>query len=602
MQAHFISSSKGRAERVQAAKATFTYRWWHGVTATNVLVFTAYFFFVIFVEVHKEPEAHLDIGTVYGRTFKNLEVSAFFGVPYAKTPMGYLRFRRPEPMPAGSQSFDGRNPRYPCVQHNLYYGNVTFIDASNTSEDCLHLDIYTPTASSAYEQFRGPGGIAGGGHSAVLVALIDIHFASGGNSYFFTDPRSFVNQTGVVVVVPNYRLGALGFMRSGKQRAAGNMGLLDQAMMLRWVRDNIFSFGGNPHNIVLMGVGGGAVAAGYHLLSPMTRGFTRRAILHSGSPLMPFPERSSHDPIEEVALRAHCIKTEDDASVDLASAVTCVHMTPTERLRPALTVDHYPITHDSFMPLPYESMLAQSTGHSAQVLVGNVRNEGGMLVAHEFRNLTNKELHSTNRDEIIDRLLKYLEPYHIPYLEKIIKCYLANPEKVQQLPNFIDLASEVLGDLFYVCPMKRFANLFSDAGNRVNYFVFDYQPEAMKKLKTLHKDATQLDDVLAVFGAQLYPSEIVFSHTIMKQWGDFAKSGDLPSLKGGRPWPPFTRDNPRYVFLSNRGQTTQNELATEEKDDYKDQSCKYWEDYLSMQATNQQPEEFSFKCEEISGT
>ncbi|XP_065280058.1 acetylcholinesterase-like isoform X2 [Dermacentor albipictus] len=525
MQTQFIASSKGRAERVQAAKATFTYRWWHGVAATNLIVFTAYFFFVIFVEVHKEPEANLDIGTVYGRTFKNLEVSAFYGVPYAKPPLGFHRFRRPEPMPAGSLSLDGRNPRYPCVQHNLYYGNITLIDASNVSEDCLHLDVYTPTTSSAYEQLRGVGGLGVAGHSAVLVALIDLNFASGGNSYFFSDPRHFVNQTGVVVVVPNYRLGAMGFMRSGKQRAAGNMGLLDQAIMLRWVRDNIFSFGGNPHNIVLMGVGGGAVAAGYHLLSPMTRGFTRRAILHSGSPLMPYPDRSSQDPIEEVALRANCLSGAGDSSVDLASAVACVHVTPTERLRPALTEGHFPITHDSFMPLPYETMLSQSTGHSAQVLVGNVRNEGGMLVAHEFRNLTYKELHTTSRDEITQRLLKYLEPYHIPHLEKIIRCYLANPEKGQQLMNFIDVASELLGDLLYVCPMKRFANLFSDAGNRVNYFVYDYQPEAVKSLKPFHKDATQLDDVLTVFGAQLFPSEMLFSHTIMKHWGDFAKSG-----------------------------------------------------------------------------
>nr|XP_054927194.1 carboxylesterase 5A-like [Dermacentor andersoni] len=516
--------------------------------------------------------------------------------------MGYYRFRRPEPMPAGSLSLDGRNPRYPCVQHNLYYGNITLIDASNASEDCLHLDIYTPTTSSAYEQLRGIGGLGAAGHSAVLVALIDLNFANGGNSYFFSDPRHFVNQTGVVVVVPNYRLGALGFMRSGKQRAAGNMGLLDQAIMLRWVRDNIFSFGGNPHNIILMGVGGGAVAAGYHLLSPMTRGFTRRAILHSGSPLMPYPDRSSQDPIEEVAQRAQCVKGAEDSRVDLASAVACVHITPTERLRPALTEGHYPITHDSFMPLPYETMLSQSTGHSAQVLVGNVRNEGGMLVAHEFRNLSYKELHSTSRDEITQRLIKYLEPYHIPHLEKIIKCYLANPEKGQQLINFVDVASELLGDLLYVCPMKRFANLFSDAGNRVNYFVYDYQPEAMKSLKPLHKDATQLDDVLAVFGAQLFPSEMLFSHTIMKHWGDFAKSGDLPSLKGGRPWPPYTRDNPRYVFLSNRGQTSQNELATEDKDHYRDQLCKYWDDYLNMQATHQQPNEFLHKCDEIIPT
>lgn len=595
MQTQFISSSKGRAERVQAAKATFTYRWWHGVTATNMIVFTAYFFFVIFVEVHKEPEAHLDIGTVYGRTFKNLEVSAFYGVPYAKPPVGYLRFRRPEPMPAGSLSFDARNPRYPCVQHNLYYGNTTLVDASNTSEDCLHLDIYTPTASSAYEQLRGIGGLGGAGHSAVLVALIDVRFANGGNSYFFADPRRFVNQTGVVVVVPNYRLGALGFLNGGKQRTGGNMGLLDQAIMLRWVRDNIFSFGGNPHNIVLMGVGGGAVAAGYHLLSPMTRGFTRRAILHSGAPLMPYPDRTSQDPIEEVAQRAHCVKTAEDSRVDLASAVACVHVTPTERLRPALTEGHYPITHDSFMPLPYEIMLSQSTGHSAQVLVGNVVNEGGMLVAHEFRNLTYKEMHSTLKEEITERLLKYLEPYHIPHLEKIIKCYIANPEKSQS-SNFIDVASALLGDMLYTCPMKRFAKLFSDAGNRVNYFVYDYQPEAMKLLKPLHKDATQLDDVLAVFGAQLFPSEMLFSHTIMKQWGDFAKSGDLPSLKGGRPWPPFTRDNPRYVFL----RFLTNDLDTEEKDDHRDHMCKYWDDYLSMQATPQQPNEFPYTCEEIN--
>lgn len=79
---------------------------------------------------------------------------------------------------------------------------------------------------------------------------------------------------------------------------------------------------------------------------------------------------------------------------------------------------------------------------------------------------------------------------------------------------------------------------------------------------------------------------------------------DLPTLKSGRPWPQYTRDNPHYIFLSNRGRSsqngTQNELAIDSKEEFKDQSCKYWEDYLDMQATNQQPEEFPFKCDEIS--
>ncbi|KAK8756189.1 hypothetical protein V5799_001106 [Amblyomma americanum] len=512
-------------------------------------------------------------------------------------------------MPQGALDLDGRNPRYPCVQHNLYYGNVTIVEASNTTEDCLHLDVYAPRASSSYEQLPGTG------RSAVLVALIDIHFANGGNSYYFADPRRFVNSTGVLVVVPNYRLGALGFMRSGKQRSPGNMGLLDQALMLRWVRDNVFSFGGNPHNIILMGAGGGAVAAGYHLLSPITRGFTRRAILHSGSPLIPFPALTTDDPLDGIAHNAQCSKDGAGANLDQAATLSCLHDRPTEVLRDALTEGHYPVTQDSFLPLPFETMLAQSTDQTAQlssgdgsqchkrffsltrhqVLVGNVIDEGSLTVAHVFRNLTANDWRSSKREFIIDKLLTFLEPYKVPHLDKIIKCYLSNPDKAQQVLTFFDVASEMIGDMLYVCPMKRFADLFSQAGNRVSYFVFTYKPAASTDRLGTH--ATQLDDVLSVFGTHAHPSELRFTERLMKHWGEFAKSGDLPSLKGGRPWPPYTMENPRYVFLENR---EDGELSTEEKEDYRDQQCKYWADYLSMQSASQQPEDFRYKCEEIS--
>ncbi|KAH9369207.1 hypothetical protein HPB48_016922 [Haemaphysalis longicornis] len=243
----------------EARKAYASFRWWHAVVATVLALITSYFSFVIFVDVHTEPEVTLDIGIIYGRTFKDLEVhalaypsisalassfsyrltgekillmdkqkverkavNAYYGIPYAKPPVGRNRFRRPEALEAKGRYLDARNPRYPCVQPNLYYGNATIVDAYNSSEDCLHLDIYTPRAST-YEKL----GIASG-LSAVLVVLIDVHFANGGNSHFYADPRRFVQKTSIVVVVPNYRIGAPGFMRSGYQRSPGNMGLLDQ--------------------------------------------------------------------------------------------------------------------------------------------------------------------------------------------------------------------------------------------------------------------------------------------------------------------------------------------------------------------------------------
>lgn len=570
MQAQFISSTRSRAERVQAAKETFTYKWWHAVVATVLALITSYFSFVIFVDVHTEPEVTLDIGIIYGRTFKDLEVNAYYGIPYAKPPVGRNRFRRPEALEAKGRYLDARNPRYPCVQPNLYYGNATIVDAYNSSEDCLHLDIYTPRAST-YEKL----GIASG-LSAVLVVLIDVHFANGGNSHFYADPRRFVQKTSIVVVVPNYRIGAPGFMRSGYQRSPGNMGLLDQALMLRWVRDNILSFGGNPHNIVLMGVGGGAVAAGYHLISPMTRGFTRRAILHSGSPMMPFPEPGAEDPILEIAVRAQCIDAGAKTITDSTTVVNCIRRTPTSKLRGAVTDGHFPGANDAFLPEKFGILLEQSHDQSAQVLVGNVINEGRVMVGHSFRNMTSEEWRSTDQNMIRTNLVNFLKPYNVDNITRIINCYLSDQEsgsQGQQNVTFQHVASAVLGDMLFVCPMKRFAERFSQRRNRVHYFVFNYSPATTL---VQSDDATQFDDLLTLFGINLDSTEFDFSAALMEVWGDFVKSGDLPSGQ----WTPFTKASKNYVFLSNRKDVKGN---FEPKKEFREETCDYWTEYLDKQ-------------------
>lgn len=188
-------------------------------------VFTTYFFFVVFVEVHKEPEVTLDIGVVTGEHAQEDGVNVFYGIPYARPPVGPLRFRAPKPLPQSSRVLDGRNMRYPCIQSSYYQGNRTIIDAKNTTEDCLHLNIFSPRAE---RELFGTAVVL----NPVIVVLFGWNFASGSNSFYFANAAYFARITNAVIVVPNYRLGQFGFLFGYETGAAGNMGLLDQVRRL----------------------------------------------------------------------------------------------------------------------------------------------------------------------------------------------------------------------------------------------------------------------------------------------------------------------------------------------------------------------------------
>ena len=98
-------------------------------------------------------------------------------------------------------------------------------------------------------------------------------------------PSELVTENDVIVVVIQYRLSILGFLSSGDDVAPGNYGLMDQTLAIRWVKDNIRAFGGDPDSMTIFGESAGAASVGYQLLSPMSRGLFSRAIFQSGTPL-----------------------------------------------------------------------------------------------------------------------------------------------------------------------------------------------------------------------------------------------------------------------------------------------------------------------------
>ena len=147
-----------------------------------------------------------------------------------------------------------------------------FNEKPNMSEDCLYLNVFMNSDLNIKSNrpvmlwIHGGGFIYGNGTSTILY--------DGSILAAFAD---------VIVVTMNYRLGLFGFLSANHSDLGGNYGIYDQIMALKWVKDNIKSFGGNPDNIVIFGESAGAMSVGFHLISKLFKNLFKRAILQSGN-------------------------------------------------------------------------------------------------------------------------------------------------------------------------------------------------------------------------------------------------------------------------------------------------------------------------------
>jgi para-nitrobenzyl esterase len=225
-------------------------------------------------------------GVVQGSTLADGKIRVFKGIPFAAPPVGELRWQAPKP-PAPWQGVKNASAfGLPCLQGQIF-GDINF---KEQSEDCLTLNIWTP-AKDAGARLPVMVWIHGGGFQAG---------ASGENRH---DGEAFARKN-VVLVTLNYRLGVFGFFahpeltkESGRQ-ASGNYGMLDQVAALKWVKDNIAAFGGNPGNVTIFGESAGSFAVSALMASPLARGLFHKAIGESGAyfnegmgglPLLPLP-------------------------------------------------------------------------------------------------------------------------------------------------------------------------------------------------------------------------------------------------------------------------------------------------------------------------
>lgn len=245
-------------------------------TAKKITLFLVLLAFTATPEVWSAP-VYIDtpLGILLGSQAERVEdVDVFKGIPYAVPPIGHRRWATPESAPAWQGDRDATAFGPACMQPgNMPREFVYYSPAPLMSEDCLYLNVWTPAHATSRKD--------------TLPVMVWIHGGSlltgAGSQYDGADLAA----KGVVVVTINYRLGIMGYFShpeltaNSPVGAFGNYGTMDQILALKWVRDNIAAFGGNPDNVTIFGQSAGALSVSHLLASPLAKGLFHRAIAQS---------------------------------------------------------------------------------------------------------------------------------------------------------------------------------------------------------------------------------------------------------------------------------------------------------------------------------
>ena len=235
----------------------------------------------------KAEDVTLQVKTQYGvlEGFEEDGVKKFLGVPFAQAPVGELRWKAPQPVQAWEGIREAKAFSDDPMQLNVF-GDMNF-RGSGRSEDCLYLNIWTTAKTTAdglpvLIYFNGGGLMAGSG----------------------SEPRydgSSIAKEGVIGVTANYREGVFGFFAHPELTAAsdykgsGNYGFLDQVAAIKWVKENIAAFGGNPDRITIVGESAGSFSVSLLMCSPLSKNLIAGAMLSSGAEVLPYEPSSQAD-------------------------------------------------------------------------------------------------------------------------------------------------------------------------------------------------------------------------------------------------------------------------------------------------------------------
>jgi para-nitrobenzyl esterase len=462
---------------------------------------------------------------------------SFSGIPYGRAPVGVLRWRPPLEAERWSDIRDASTFGPIAPQSVAVPGITSPSDPSSSephSEDCLSLNVWTP------ELPESPMGTPGKSRP-VLVFIHGGGFTSGSGSVFLYRGGELVRNGDAVVVTINYRLGALGFLGhrdlADPDALVGNWGLQDQLAALRWVRDNIAVFGGDPGNVTIFGESAGGFSVATLLGTPAAKGLFRRAIVQSGGVYVHTVEEAerSANRLAAVLGLASCTR-EALEGVPAAELVAATEEMGKRNPDPGMIpLPFLPVVDGVLLPDHPLAAVANGAAAGIDLLVGTNRDELTLF------GLGNPALMALDADGVtrwVENAVPDMSAFEV--MEAYRSAREARGESIE--PNALWVA--IGTDIVFRWPSLQLAAAHVARGSRAYVYLFDWESPAFGGiLGSCH--ALELP---FVFGAVRLPVVQVFSgqgpavealsQQMQTAWLSFATSGD-PSHEGIGAWSPW---------------------------------------------------------------
>jgi para-nitrobenzyl esterase len=467
---------------------------------------------------------------------------SFSGIPYARSPVGALRWRPPLEAESWTEIRDASTFGPIAPQSAAVPGITSPSDPSSSephSEDCLSLNVWTPDLPLSPVEAPGHG-------RPVMVFIHGGGFTSGSGSVFLYRGGELVRNGDAVVVTINYRLGALGFLGhrdlGDPDGLLGNWGLHDQLAALRWMHDNIAVFGGDPGNVTIFGESAGGFSVATLLGTPAAKGLFRRAIVQSGGVhvhSVAEAEQSS-DRLAALLGLASCTR-EGLEGVPAAELVAATEEMGKRRPDPGMIpLPFLPVVDGVLLPDHPLAAVANGAAAGIDLLIGTNRDELTLF------GLGNPALMALDA-EGVTRWVGNAVP-DMSALEVVDAYRSARESRGESVePNALWVA--IGTDLVFRWPSLQLAGAHTARGSRAFVYLFDWESPAFGGiLGSCHAlelpfffGAVRLP-VVQVFSGE-GPAVETLSTQMQKAWLSFAATGD-PSHEGigvWRPWAPADR-------------------------------------------------------------
>ncbi|XP_009879681.1 PREDICTED: fatty acyl-CoA hydrolase precursor, medium chain-like [Charadrius vociferus] len=510
-----------------------------------------------------QPEVVTKYGTVRGYQFKvdaaGRSVNVFLGLPFAKPPVGPLRFSDPQPPEPWNGVRDATSYPPMCLQDKVqgqffsdFITNRKEKVPLEVSEDCLYLNVYAPISTEKQEKLPVFVWIHGGG----------LVFGAA-SSYDGSALAAFDN---VVVVTIQYRLGIVGYFSTGDKHARGNWGYLDQVAALQWIQENIMHFGGDPGSVTIAGESAGGVSVSALVLSPLAKGLFHKAISESGTAVrVLFTEKPEED-AQRIATAFGCEKSSSAAMVEclrekteeeIVQATLKMDMTtlqlcytsPENCEQPSLFISAS--ADGVFFPKSPRQLLSEKAINAVPYIIGVNNCEFGWVLptTMKFPAYADGLDKDVARQVLQSSLALSLKGVTSQVVDRVYNEYIGKAENRAQVRDGL---LDAIGDPLFVLSAIEVARYHRDAGNPVYFYEFQHRPSSAAAVVPEFVKADHGDEIAFVFGKPFLAGyateeEHKLSRTVMRYWTNFARNGN-PNGEGLVHWPQYDLDE-KYLEI-----------------------------------------------------